>query len=452
MTNRPTTRVPRTAPAAAWISTPARHACLGFGLVPVAGASATDPVALTDIERAAVGTPGVVLVTGPSGSGKSCLLETITRDAAQHGRRVVRCATPGDAGLCVLDAVGACPAVATDALGASGLGEPALWVRDVGLLSVGERARLSLAGAMARARRGDLVACDEFATPLDRAGAQALCRTAARWAGRCGVTLLVAGAHEDLARFLTTDAVIRTVSPGVRRVEPGRDAGAIDVRFEPGTRADLDALASLHYRAGRPATMMRVLRAVRTMPDGTESTAGVLAVSMPVLNGVWRSQAWPGRYAGADRRRTARRLNGEVRCISRVIVEPRSRGLGIASALVRAYLRDPLTPATEAAAAMGAVTPFFRTAGMTEYELPRPAHDARLADAIDHAGLSPGDLVRPGFAPGAFVRCELERWARHAKVRPAAVADALTTIAAHAACRLAARPRAYAHTDAGEDR
>ena len=36
MTNRPTTRVPRTAPAAAWISTPARHACLGFGLVPEA--------------------------------------------------------------------------------------------------------------------------------------------------------------------------------------------------------------------------------------------------------------------------------------------------------------------------------------------------------------------------------------------------------------------------------
>lgn len=449
MTNRPTTRPPRAVPGAPWISTPARHACAGFALIPNPAPTCTEPIPVTDTDLQTIAPPGVVLITGPSGSGKSRLLAALAHAARQRHRRVITCQSPTPhAGLCVLDTLAAPAPLALDALSAAGLSEPALWTRDPATLSVGERARLALAHAMTRARRADLVICDEFATPLDRTTAQALARTASRWARRAGVTLLAASAHEDLAAFLDTTAIIRIQPTGVRATHTGTPAAPIPVRIEPGTRADHDALAHLHYRAARPATIVHTLRAVRTTPDARDLPAGVLTVSMPVLNAVWRQQAWPNRYTNADRRATARRLNAELRCISRVIVEPRSRGLGIASQLVRAYLANPITPATEAVAAMGAVSPFFRTAGMTEYHLPRPAHDARLSDALEHAALESADLIRPDFTPTPFLTHELTRWAGHAKVRPdpAHTTDPLRTIAAHAACRLAARPRAYAHT------
>ena len=171
---------------------------------------------------------------------------------------------------------------------------------------------------------------------------------------------------------------------------------------------------------------------------------------MPTLNGVWRRQAWPERYEGGCKRRGAARMNAELRCISRVIVEPRSRGLGVASALVRAYLAAPMSPATEAIAAMGGVSPFFRAAGMTEYHLPRPAHDARLSDALAHRGLGLFALLDVSSRGDALIARELSRWGKHARIR-ITEDDPLPAIARHAVCRLASRPRAYAAGGLDED-
>ncbi len=436
MPNRPTTSpVPRT-PAAPLVSDAALAACAAFGLVPTPGAARRDPVnaawAAPALEH-----PGVVLITGPSGCGKSRLLDAITRTT----RRRTLTATPvTDDARCAFDAVSPDPARALPALAAAGLAEPALWALPPSCLSTGERARLAIARVIADARPGDLVACDEFASNLDRATAQALGAAVSRWAARAGVTLLLAGAHEDLPDHLDTAAVLR---PALRSAQPGRPRRRPPIRIEPGDRRDLDALAHHHYRAGPPASVVRVLRAVRTAPDPSERLAGVLAVSMPTLNASWRPIAWPGRHAG-DRRAAAARLNREVRRIARVITAPDSRGLGVARSLVAAYLADPITPCTEAVAAMGCCCPFFKAAGMTEYALPRPPHDARLADALASAGLRPADLL--GAQPAdPFVQAELSRWARHARVRPAGP-DAPRQTAMHAACRLMTTPMAYAHT------
>ena len=73
-----------------------------------------------------------------------------------------------------------------------------------------------------------------------------------------------------------------------------------------GTIADLDRLAHLHHRPGRPATWSRVL--VAHAAEGTGSPVGVLVVSMPTLNAPWRDLAWPGRFRSADKRADARRV------------------------------------------------------------------------------------------------------------------------------------------------
>lgn len=190
-------------------------------------------------------------------------------------------------------------------------------------------------------------------------------------------------------------------------------AGGVDpamrLVLRPGAMADYHALARFHYRAGPPATVARVL----AMHDpGEGSPAAVLIISMPTLEGRWRALAWPGRYTTGDKRADARRINTELRTISRLVVDPRWRGMGVGRRLVRAYLDSPLTPATEAVAAMGAVCPVFVAAGMREYRLGPDRRDARLLDALAAAGVTVAALAwgKPG-PRHAFLERELRIWA-----------------------------------------
>ncbi|MEO1279998.1 MAG: GNAT family N-acetyltransferase [Planctomycetota bacterium] len=189
---------------------------------------------------------------------------------------------------------------------------------------------------------------------------------------------------------------------------------ALEPTIEPGTLDDLKPLARFHYAAGRPGPVSRILRAI---DDGV--TIAVLVASMPTLNGRWRAIAWPGEYDSPDKRANARRLNSEVRVISRVIVDPRYRGLGIAVQLVRAYLDDPATPRTEALAAMAHACPFFERAGMRRIALPPSKADAKLARILEAHALTAGDLlhgVPNGLGPA------LRTWATARKLKGADIA------------------------------
>lgn len=216
--------------------------------------------------------------------------------------------------------------------------------------------------------------------------------------------------------------------------------------IEPGTIADYRALSRFHYRAGRPATIVRILRA-SDAPTGT--LAGVLVISMPTIDGAWRRLAWPGRFDARllGKKEALRRINAELRTISRVIVEPRFRALGIAVALVRAYLDRPLTPATEAVSAMGALCPFFARAGMTAYRLPPSPADARLLDALHHARVPAAGLAGPAIScsqrMSPFLARELRAWASWSKPARAVRGRTPAEIAPIAAQCLLAPPMAF---------
>ena len=228
---------------------------------------------------------------------------------------------------------------------------------------------------------------------------------------------------------------------------------ARDITISPGTRADLAALSRFHYRAGRPATIARtpdLAPAILRATDADGSLAGVLTLSMPVLNAPWRDAAWPGRFRTGDRARDASRLNRDLRCISRVIVDPRHRGLGVASTLVRTYLARPLTRCTEAIAAMGRLCPFFEAAGMTALDMPPPPRDARILDALAALALEPWELLSPAIRRDALtpwlVR-ELRLWARASRATRTHRDLPADDLARLAGARLSARPIAYAHGD-----
>ena len=199
--------------------------------------------------------------------------------------------------------------------------------------------------------------------------------------------------------------------------------------IELGSIADYDALAYLHYKRARPATWAQVLRAT----DSGE-VVGVLIVSRPTLNGAWRQLAWPEWHLTGDRREAAHRLNAALRTISRVIVDPRYRGLGVGARLVRHYLRSPLTPLTEAVATMATFCRLFAAAGMRPVPIPPAPSDVALRRILDDLGVEPFDLpvIR---SRRAALRRALRAWAwRHRSMRSAA-----------RACDYAAIGRAVAH-------
>jgi GNAT superfamily N-acetyltransferase len=187
----------------------------------------------------------------------------------------------------------------------------------------------------------------------------------------------------------------------------------ISVAWREGTMEEYAALAYTHYHPRPPRAVATVRAAVDA---GSGRVLGVLVVALPVLNAPWREAAFPGRYRTGSRKADARRVNAEVRTIARVVVDPRYRGMGVASGLVRAYLRDALTPVTDAVAAMGAFSGFFEAAGMRAYPMAPSARDLRLADAVASLGIEGWMLADPGLIPArrlgsGLLEREARRWA-----------------------------------------
>lgn len=227
-------------------------------------------------------------------------------------------------------------------------------------------------------------------------------------------------------------------------IERGRPGPCPRLRIEPDGPEAYAALADFHYLSGPPATWAGVWSAW-----AGRLRAGVLVVSMPTLNGSWRRGAWPGWLEGLPPARLARLLNAELRTISRVVVDPRLRGAGVARALVEHYLRRPLTPRTEAVAAMGRFCPFFARAGMRPVDRPLGAHDRRLRRLWQRSGERPLRAVEQGAAEvlarrRGFVRA-LRRWARASAATRAWADLTPAELVVRSALRAEARPVVYVH-------
>lgn len=425
------------------VPTPSRRACeagvlLGMDLESAAPAHA--PLTL-DLPAG-----GAIAITGASGSGKSTLLRDLSSAAREADWRVVRVGARTLRNVPAIDLVPGSVEESMRMLARVGLGEARAFVRRAKELSDGQRARLHLAIALARCLRSRgrgpmLLVADEVGSALDDRSAEAI-----------GALLRRLRRDSDRLRMaIATNRipVVRALAPTLR-VALDLDGGAHSERGEwgrttppivvvEGGREELLMLSHLHYRGGSPATIDRVL-AARDPRDGT--LLGVLATSHPTLNARWREQVWGDRFCMSDKRALARKLNRELRTISRVIVDPRVRGLGVAARLVREYLRDATTECTEAVASMGRVCPFFERAGMREYRLERSGPDAELLAELESLGVERWRLTTPRSAwmraeraaGRAHVERVLRRWAQSSR-RSRGVVDAEVERVFRKACR-----------------
>lgn len=416
--------------------------------------------------------PGLTIVTGPSGAGKTTLLRRLAAAERLRARPVVTInlephREPAPANRPLVDLFDGPVEEAMRCLARAGLAEGACFVRRPSELSTGQMFRLRLALAMAQIDQqpGAALFIDEFAASLDRFTALGVCALIRRFAEQAPEPRIVlATPREELVAPLVATRVVRLGEPPTAGNPETSESASPRLKSPPtpasapprctistGTMDDYLALAPLHYRAALPAMVVRILAA-----RAGDTLAGVLVVSMPTLNGAWRRRAWPGEFTTGDKHEDARRLNDPlrgVRCVSRVIIEPRFRAAGLATRLVRAYLTDPLTQRTEAIAAMGKASSFFERAGMRRVELGVNHWDARLLDLLEQHGLRWWELASPRRAyakahrrigPRLLER-ELKHWAKASRASRTGLRGTFDRMECfrRACARLTARPAAF---------
>jgi ABC-type ATPase with predicted acetyltransferase domain len=135
--------------------------------------------------------------------------------------------------------------------------------------------------------------------------------------------------------------------------------------IDRGTVRDYDALADFHYVARRPATLAGVWVVRFTDRRARRRVAAVGVLSHPVPSCASRE-----RFLGltGSRSENLRFANAYIRTISRIVVHPQFRSLGLSTRLVHWICNHCDTRYVEAMARMARVHPLFDRAGMTRVE------------------------------------------------------------------------------------
>jgi len=176
-----------------------------------------------------------------------------------------------------------------------------------------------------------------------------------------------------------------------------------------GNMADYNQLARFHYRQHSlgPYAAIYALKIKNRL--SINETIGVIVYKMPVPALELRNVATGGILTGFDRTTQLNIVNKNIRCISRVILDPRFRGLGLASWLVSQTMPKVNIPIVESLAVMGKVNPFFEKAGMKKYSANTPARCLQMKEAFSIVSIEEDMLVNPSIVHKKIESLTIER-------------------------------------------
>ena len=168
------------------------------------------------------------------------------------------------------------------------------------------------------------------------------------------------------------------------------------LQIVPGGLDDYKQLARYHYRDSRPGPCKAVfvLRTDGTLPGLSRETAvGAIVYSTATAVLELRNAATNNFFSGLDRDTQLGLINKNIRRISRLVIEPRFRGLGLATRLARETMPQLNVPIIEAVAVMGRVNPFLERAGMRPYRAKPHTENVQLVEAFSLLGVEDADLI-----------------------------------------------------------
>jgi len=327
-----------------------------------------------------IGPRDVVYVTGESGSGKSVLLRELERALAPDVVNIMDITVDGSKPL--IESVSRTFEEGLELLSRVGLNDAFLFVRRFDELSDGQKYRFRLA-KMVESGRQYWVA-DEFCATLDRDTAKIVAFNVQKLARQHGRAVLVATTHVDLAEDLKPSVRVHKRFGREVRVryfpnELNESCSLVkEVRVEESSRRDYEKLACFHYRSSRLPAPLRIF-ALRHRGE----TVGVIVYSYSPITCFGRRQALC-RVVGVDE------LNRDFAWISRVVLHPKYRSIGLGAMLVRETLPLVGRRFVETIAVMARYNPFFERAGMTRVAERKPSEGVlKAVDRLRGFGFDP---------------------------------------------------------------
>jgi ABC-type lipoprotein export system ATPase subunit/GNAT superfamily N-acetyltransferase len=312
----------------------------------------------------------LIYVTGDSGSGKSTFLRLFGSELQKEARKCVNFSdVQVDKDDVVIDRLGSSQEEAMTLLSVVGLSEAFVMLRKFKELSEGQKYRFKLAKMIAQ--DGDAYLIDEFGATLDREMARVLAYCIQKWARRNRKMVVVATTHKDLIDDFNPNVVIdkkfgQTTEVRHYYVHPQQLSLVDEMQIEQATKEDYEYLKGFHYLQGNPAAVKH-----RFKLTYRGETIGIIVYTLSFRALHYRNQLFP------EYKNNIQRVNSEILRISRVIIHPKFRGVGLAQVLIRLTLPQVNARIVECVAAMAKYNPFFEKAGMTLAGVIEPQPDQK---------------------------------------------------------------------------
>jgi len=280
----------------------------------------------------------LIYITGDSGGGKTLLLKAFKDFFGEEAIELSNIEIDPDETL--VEGVGKDVKEAIEILSLCGLNDAFLFLRKYRELSDGQKYRYKLAKLMDNKEKNVWV-INEFCATLDRDMARIIAYLIQKVARRYGKTVVVATTHRDLLEDLQPDILIekgfeRDVE--VTNVDYTRKNCSIceNVCIEKGSVEDYKRLSRFHYRSkGKEGSeSLRIKDCYKLLLN--DELIGVIVYSNSYLNLKPRNMVFGERYVytPGDSHK-ARLINREIARISRVVIHPKFRGIGLGAFLVR---------------------------------------------------------------------------------------------------------------------
>ncbi|MEM2507307.1 MAG: GNAT family N-acetyltransferase [Nitrososphaeria archaeon] len=329
-----------------------------------------------------IGPTDIVYITGDSGSGKSVLLKALERDIRQDlGLTCINIAEiKPEPNKPLIETVGKSLEEALELLSKVGLNDAFLFLRIYEQLSDGQKYRYKIAKMIESGAQFWIL--DEFAATLDRDTAKIVAYNLQKLARQQGKAVLAATTHTDLFEDLNPSVHIhkrfgKEITVKYYPNVPAKECSLVkEMRIEEGTTEDWRKLADFHYRGHKIAGPRKIF----CLKRGDE-LCGVIVYAHPPPTCFGRRLVLP--------KMTMKELNEKLSIISRVVVHPKYRTIGLGTKLVRETLNLTGTPYVEMPAVMAKYNPFAEKAGMRKIvEQPPPKQALAIAEILRQLGFN----------------------------------------------------------------
>jgi ABC-type transport system involved in cytochrome c biogenesis ATPase subunit/GNAT superfamily N-acetyltransferase len=295
----------------------------------------------------------IVYISGDSGSGKSVLLRAIRADLGYEAVDLSEVAVDIDKPL--IDTVGATVEEGLELLSKVGLNDAFMFLRTYNQLSDGQKYRYRIAKLIESGKQWWLM--DEFAACLDRDTAKIIAFNLQKIARQHGKAVIAATTHGDLFEDLSPSVHVHKrfgeeIQIKYYPSKPATQCSLIrEMKVEQGTMADWRCLSRFHYRGHRTAAPRKIFRLIRD-----EELCGVVIYSYPPPRCYGRRLVLPCM--------SLQEINKQLSIISRVVIHPKYRTIGLGAKLISETLPLAGTPYVEMIAVMAKYSPFAEKAGM----------------------------------------------------------------------------------------